>query len=104
MFLQKFSKIGSAFVVVYFCLFIYALAEAITTCPSFFCNLGLQIATFPWSLLFEPQYNIFDLPKFYGAASYVVSTLFFLCNSFILYSFGKFLGFLALRLRGESSL
>lgn len=93
MLLSGISRLGLSLVVAYGALFGYSIWSTVNTCPAFLCDLLLLLATLPWSLIFEPQYNVFDLPRptsFPGRLA--VSSAFFLLNSAFLYSAGRFIG------------
>jgi hypothetical protein len=90
---RNFSRIGSAFVLIYTVFFVYAVWSAIQACPGFLCDILLLLATIPGSLVFEPQYNIFDIARPSGAfGRYGISTVFFAINATALYFFGAALG------------
>ncbi len=92
--LKQSSFTGFILVGIYFFFFARALWEAITTCPGWFCDLGLFIVTLPWSLLFEPGHSlfVFDIPKPFGITLYLASALFFALNSLVFYFIGRLLG------------
>jgi len=104
---HTFSKTGLAVVCLYSSLFVFAMWETITACPSFLCDLGTYVITLPWSILLTSTGRnmlliIIDLPyppQFGSSAYFVLYTLFFLLNSLILYYFGKLLGYIAGRFR-----
>lgn len=90
---NRLSLTGSLMVVTYAVFFAYAVWTTVDSCPAFLCSLLLLVSTIPWSLIFEPQFNVFDLARPATQSGLLsVSFVFFLANSALLYLAGYQIG------------
>lgn len=80
--------LGIILATLYILLFAQGMREAIAGCPSFLCDLGLEIMTIPWAYMLDTAYSPFEnIPTYPHILIFYI--VFGILNTAIVYSTGR---------------